>query len=251
MAISMSDESSSNINFGTGASLTNLAQKTFLLWLNPANVDAEYNEICIRVNGSYLQGWNCFIETSAGVIQWDVSPASYSVIVTRSTNVFTSSVWQLLAVTVDHSTSGNNDIFRGTVGGDAVSVKDSGSSSFSSVSGYDDSANNVFLGAHSSGSNAFGGTYGRVAFYNVILTLQEIRDWQNFGQVIRSGLVLQPRLNAHLGIGATGLECPDWSGNGNNGQVVGGSNAAHPSHLLPLYPPAHSVRRRNMFAVAA
>ncbi len=225
MAFTFEDESTDRVDFGSATNLDNLVDATYLLWIKPLNVTAEFNGILTKFNNSFLQGISLHtdIPLGSGVIGLDVNDTTFGRIQIRSNAVFTAGTWQLLAITVDHDVEGNNDIFRGTLTSSASSVFDLGTSVYVLPVAYDDSANNYKLGGviQTDTSVSYGGDYASVAIFNRVLSLGEIIGWQWRPQVL-SGCV------GFYQLGWSGISSvPDLSGNGNTGSVSGVTLADH------------------------
>lgn len=221
MSLRFTDASGHRVNFGSAATLDNMTSFTWLQWFNPATLATSTNrELVGKLRTSdFLQGFACYQYTAAGVLEFDVSDAStYGRIHIASTNVWTTATWQLIAVTVSHGTSGLNDIYRGTLTANAVSVKDGVASTYAAPVSYDDSANSLVVAATTSSSTeSLPADFSYFAIYPRVLTLSEIQQWQWQPQNLPNG---RPVIFSALGWNGTGTQT-DWSGSNNVGTISG------------------------------
>lgn len=213
MALTYTDGSTHNIDYGSGASLDNIGEGTMLLWVKPANDTLSLRQILTK---GLTAGNRILIYRQAAdaVLRLEVQRATSALII-RNTTTSLSGSWRFLAWTWS-ITGGTGAVYLG--GLNTIAVDDTASVDPGSGAKGDDSANNWTLGGQS--SNAYGGDYAFHAVWNRVLSLAKIRQ-QQFKPFPTPGC----KLMAH---NWNSSFVRDHSGNANNGTATVASNAAHP-----------------------
>lgn len=228
------------INVGSGTSLNNPTVMTCLAWVKPTNV-AQDNKFIL---GKYKSSPDVFYNFAygnadgfAGGIKVDISRATQSCSAFSTGAIVSNGTWQFLGFQFDINGSATDQ--KCLYGDLSTPIAEIGGYSIQRVgSGAhgDDSAGSAIIGQFSTDLFAWVDPADTIAFVGLwpsLLTLAQMRMQQ------RSLLPIIPGFVGfwHPGLyGASGTQ-PDWSGNGNNGTIVGSpALAAHVPLAWPQVP---------------
>jgi hypothetical protein len=221
MALQFNNTNSDKVNCGHATSLANFDLFTFCLWMKWDGTD-QFKYVVNKEGGNGWESWFNDSGLGGGVVAniYTAAGASTRAHVISNDNLFTANVWTFLAVSLDSSTVSNNKVYRGTLTS-LLSDQTKDATRASTNPKGDDSASDFLIANY-----PFVATYswaGQMAYatlYNRVLTLGELKQIQ-FGLLPLSGCVV----NIQLGWNGLGIQ-PDWSGQKNNGTLVGSPTVA-------------------------
>jgi hypothetical protein len=218
MALLTADNSTDNINFGSGAALDNLAAATILLWVKLPSV-ANALRAWFSKDPAGALSIICFRRVGDGTSLRFTIDRGVGTAMTRDTLTATlvANEWMCLAF-VWNIGSGRCEIHKGNLTTPMADRSTGGSSG--SGAKEDDSAGDWKIGAYT-GTNADAAQWATHAIFNRDLSAAEIEEW-------RAGTVIQSGLAAYHELGWNGTSTqPDLSGNGHAGTVTGATVADH------------------------
>lgn len=221
MALTLVDNSTDNVNYGSGSGLDSptLTAATLMFWVYPTTVANALRQV-IGKKGAANTGW-VVVKRGADGTNWaflvDRATTDAGVDITG----VQANVWQYMAYSWNVGATDFHS-YLGTLS--AVATEISAGVATGSGAQVDDSAESLIVGQGN--QNATGMRMGIVQIVNRVLTLAEIQHLQ-FHPYPIPGTVLY----THLGLTGTGTQ-PDWSGNGNTGTVTGATVSEH----VPLGP---------------
>lgn len=217
MALQFTDDSTDQINHGSGSTLDNLVPATILMWVKPSVISVGFRSILSKTSGG--SGWALYSHEFNDFWAFDISGTVYN-------RVFFDDVmttdWQSIAITWERDVIAPA-AYRGTL---TTALSDITNTSSTGSGGFDDSAATLFTGTNFDG-NTIGMSLALLMIWNRILTIGEL-EAQRWRPHKNNGCVFF----AHYGFNGTGTQ-PDWSGNGNSGTVTGATVSPH----VPLGPP--------------
>ena len=240
-----------HINQGSGSSLDNIAQGTFILWVDLDAIPASFESFSSKggTGGLSTPSLSHTGNVGAGMLQISAGRATDGQSASSVASVLTTG-FQIIAGTWD-ITNGGPRVYRGTLTTIIVDVTNT------SVDGAgaqnDDSAFDLFVwNSEESGFDTISpnGRLSRCMIFNTDLSLNQIR-----GQQFMPHNTANTVLWVEYGYNGTGTQ-PDWSGNGNSGAVTGLTQSDHiplaPSfgfdrYVMDIAPPSAARRRTLIF----
>ncbi len=225
MALDTSTSTTDRIDFGSGASLDNLAQFTYAAWAYPTTVTAGNIGVLFQKGLAAAGVWLLLaFDSNNGEMESITVRSTTNCHARSSTNWLTVNTWQFLACTIDTASSTNTDeqLWRGTLTAPPAEPPSYGIQESGSGTTSDNSASNFTVGNRTTNhGREWPGPIAWVGVWNRRLTEGELlAQWMR--PHVTSGCVLF----SHLGYNKLGTQA-DWSGNGNNGTVVGPAVADH------------------------
>lgn len=226
------------VDFGGGASLLDFSAFTYMTDVFMTTFSSGGRRLFQKgaIGGNRKQAnW-----TAAGALDVFVSRATTSANSVSPNAQFVVNVWYTVGITYD-GTNGVK-IYSGT-GTSALSEIGSYTTQTVGSGATNTDSGNLYVGNSSAGTATLQARVAGVAYFNRILALGEMRQWQSRHVGVATA---DCKLYSELGYNGTGTQT-DWTGNGNAGTVTGPTVGAG----APLGPTFGRPNRRAPYAVAA
>jgi concanavalin A-like lectin/glucanase superfamily protein len=213
------------VECGHAASVADLIDLTVLMWVYPTTLTASRGLFTIGATAS-IPTVAIRLATASTDLDVRVQQATSQAQYVSNDNPLATNTWCFLAATYSQGATPRSRIYRGRLTSSAVestyvtTTTGTGNKSSETGSGSNLTWGNRFT-AGPAYAQAFQGRIAVGAYFNRVLTLGEILDWQ-FRPRKMTGCVAF----YHLGFAGTGTQ-PDWSGNGNAGTVTGATVSDH------------------------
>lgn len=225
MALDFTNAITDRVNCGSDVTLDDLLTGTYMVWVYPTAVNGTTRSIIHK--GAFGTGYR-FLRMTNGDFFVGVRRLTTNLRAESNTTPIGANSWQFLAGVHDTGgVNGDQRLFYGTL-----------TSLVAEVGGYvtqtvgagvvpSNAATDQMVGNNDTPNAGFSGHIAIAAIWNRMLSLGELQA-QQFRPHPTNGCVLF----LHLGYNLVAAQ-PDWSGNGNNGVVVGATLEDH----VPLGPP--------------